>query len=71
MNNPCYRQCVTGQNMLCKFEFLVERYTSMGLNCKNCPYNESDCSLPGCVPGGGIQRPIIAVNRRAPGPEYW
>ncbi|XP_075210800.1 uncharacterized protein LOC142318144 [Lycorma delicatula] len=67
--DPCYRECVIGQNMICKYEFLVESYNSMGLNCKNCPFNESDCSLPECVPGGGIQRPIITVNRRAPGPD--
>ncbi|RZF49073.1 hypothetical protein LSTR_LSTR008359 [Laodelphax striatellus] len=67
--HPCVRECIKGQTLTCKYKFLVEDSTSMDLACANCPFNQTDCNLPGCTPAGGIQRPIITVNRMTPGPE--
>jgi hypothetical protein len=36
--------------------------------CKNCPNTPDDCDLPGCVPAGGVRKPIVAINRQVPGP---
>ena len=31
--------------------------------CYNCPHNISNCYLPHCVPGDGVERGIVTVNR--------
>ena len=40
----------------------------MNLDCKNCPFNLSDCFDNGCVSANGIQRAIIVANKMMPGP---
>ena len=46
----------------------MEWYTTLSKACLNCPFNLTSCDNPDCVPGNGLQRPIITVNRQLPGP---
>ncbi|XP_037773206.1 laccase-2-like [Penaeus monodon] len=63
-----YRRCVLGDRRVCHFTFEVHPYQTMSRACFNCPRNISDCSLPDCVPGDGVRRRIIAINKQMPGP---
>ncbi|KAF4520466.1 hypothetical protein B566_EDAN004717 [Ephemera danica] len=67
-DTTCLRPCKSGETRVCNFVFVVEEYASMCMYCKNCPFNIKDCDLPGCIPAGGIQKPIVTINRRIPGP---
>ncbi|PIK55769.1 hypothetical protein BSL78_07329 [Apostichopus japonicus] len=40
----------------------------MSKACYDCPYNLDDCRRKHCIPLNGVERPVIAVNRRLPGP---
>ncbi|RUS81194.1 hypothetical protein EGW08_011059 [Elysia chlorotica] len=68
-NHPCIRTCIEGEApKICKYYFLVEHYTTLSAACYNCRSNRSDCSLPQCVTGAGLPRPVLTVNRMVPGP---
>ncbi|XP_046671600.1 laccase-6-like [Homalodisca vitripennis] len=67
-SHPCVRECIYGANMVCYYTFIVDWYTSMSVQCGDCPFNTTACSNPGCIVGGGIVRPVISANRRTPGP---
>ncbi|XP_022196029.2 laccase-9 [Nilaparvata lugens] len=66
----CTRPCLEYERpRICYYRFVLEPYTSLGLACRSCPANITDCSLPGCVPANGIEKSILTVNRRLPGPS--
>ncbi|CAB3374790.1 Hypothetical predicted protein [Cloeon dipterum] len=65
----CLRTCVDGQTRVCKYKFIVEEHVSMStVHCGNCPFVLADCNLPGCISAGGLQRPLISINKQMPGP---
>ncbi|XP_014240578.1 laccase-5-like [Cimex lectularius] len=64
----CTRQC-TGASKICYYEFFTEMYSSMGLACKDCPFNREDCFAPQCVTVDGVPRGIVTYNRIFPGPS--
>ncbi|KAL1123234.1 hypothetical protein AAG570_002321, partial [Ranatra chinensis] len=53
----------------CRYHFKVEWYQTLSKACYDCPYNLTDCYRPDCIPGDGVQRPVIAVNKIIPGPS--
>ncbi|XP_064087026.1 LOW QUALITY PROTEIN: uncharacterized protein LOC135201744 [Macrobrachium nipponense] len=65
----CYRKCMPGDTRTCHFSFEVHLYQTMSRACYNCPRNITDCSRPECVPGDGVQRRIVVVNKQMPGPH--
>lgn len=68
-SHDCYRDCSwPPQPMTCEYHFDIEWYYAMSKACYDCPYNLDDCRRKHCVPLNGVERPIIAVNRRMPGP---
>ncbi|GFR72293.1 L-ascorbate oxidase, partial [Elysia marginata] len=68
-DHPCIRECVEGEPpRTCMYYFLVEHYSTLSAACYDCPSNASDCSLPQCIPGAGLTRPVLSVNRMVPGP---
>ncbi|KAK3730124.1 hypothetical protein RRG08_030555 [Elysia crispata] len=68
-NHPCIRTCKEAEAPKnCKYYFLVEHYTTLSAACYDCYSNKSDCSLPQCVTGAGLHRPVLTVNRMVPGP---
>ncbi|XP_069181574.1 uncharacterized protein [Procambarus clarkii] len=64
----CYRKCVPLDTRICYFHFDVHPYQTLSRACYDCPRNTTDCERPECVPGDGVKRRIIAVNRQMPGP---
>lgn len=68
-DHPCHRECREGETpMICYYHFNLEWYQTMSKACFNCPYNETDCSRPDCIPADGMNRPLNVVNRKMPGP---
>lgn len=67
--DPCHRKCVLGEPpMICRYHFSLEWYDILSKACYDCPNNPDDCFRPDCVPGDGIKRAILVVNRKLPGP---
>lgn len=68
--HPCERECKEGEEpMICYYHFNLEWYHTMSKACYGCPYNESDCMKPDCIPADGISRSLNVVNRKMPGPS--
>lgn len=67
--HPCRRPCVNGKAMLCRYEFTIELFATMGKACFDCPYNKTHCESKHCIPGDGVERAILTVNRQMPGPS--
>ena len=54
--------------MTCHYNFSVESYHTLSTACFNCPFNQTDCFRPDCIPGNGIKRSVTVINRMLPGP---
>ncbi|XP_012944262.1 laccase-1 [Aplysia californica] len=68
-DHPCVRQCENkAPPRLCKYHWVLEVYYVLSKACFNCPFNQSDCSRPHCVPADGVSRGIRTANRMLPGP---
>ncbi|OWF48064.1 laccase-7-like isoform X2 [Mizuhopecten yessoensis] len=68
-NHPCSRECVEGApSLVCEYDFIIEYYYTLTRACYGCPYNQTDCTRPHCVPADGRSRGILTVNRMIPGP---
>lgn len=68
-DHPCNRPCEDdGQPRLCQYSWVLETYGTMSKACFGCPFNQSDCFKPHCVPADGVQRGIVTANRLLPGP---
>ncbi|XP_069112423.1 uncharacterized protein [Argopecten irradians] len=68
-NHPCSRECVEGApSLVCEYDFIIEYYYTLTRACYGCPYNQTDCARPHCVPADGRSRGILTVNRMVPGP---
>ncbi|XP_050711720.1 uncharacterized protein LOC126995868 isoform X4 [Eriocheir sinensis] len=68
-NHPCQRPCVAGDNRTCLYEFHMQTYHTLSRACYDCPQNLTDCSRKECIPGDGVSRPLVVVNRELPGPS--
>ncbi|XP_055636865.1 uncharacterized protein LOC129775791 [Toxorhynchites rutilus septentrionalis] len=69
-NHVCKRQCLKGRKPLhCYYKFEIEWYETMSKACYECPYNATDCSRPHCIPGDGVKRNVMVINRMMPGPS--
>jgi hypothetical protein len=67
--HPCQRQCRANDVRECNYIFTIEEFATMSsLHCGDCPNTPGDCDLPGCVPAGGVRKPIVVINRQVPGP---
>ncbi|XP_049856842.1 uncharacterized protein LOC126336824 [Schistocerca gregaria] len=67
--HPCYRECKENEDpMICHYNFTVGLFTTMSIQCGDCPDVEEDCSKPGCITAGGAVRSVSVVNQRIPGP---
>lgn len=67
--HPCHRECFEGEEpMICYYLFKIEWYQTMSKACYDCPYNETDCFRPDCIPADGMNRPLNVINRKMPGP---
>ncbi|KAL5022049.1 hypothetical protein ScPMuIL_001204 [Solemya velum] len=66
--HPCIRKCIAGDIMTCEYTFTLEDYFTLTKACYDCPFNQTDCFRPHCVPGDGVARGILTVNRMLPGP---
>ncbi|XP_044756692.1 laccase-4-like isoform X2 [Coccinella septempunctata] len=68
-HNPCNRKCnKEDPPMICRYHFILEWYDILSKACYNCPHVPSDCFRHDCVPGDGIKRAVLVVNRKLPGP---
>lgn len=68
-DHPCQRECKEGEEpMICYYHFNLEWYQTMSKACYDCPYNETDCMRPDCIPADGMNRALNVVNRKMPGP---
>ncbi|XP_058822343.1 uncharacterized protein LOC131683944 [Topomyia yanbarensis] len=69
-NHMCKRECLKGRKSLtCYYKFSMEWYQTMSKACYECPYNSTDCSRPHCIPGDGVKRNVMVINRMMPGPS--
>lgn len=66
----CMRSCEDTQPRVCYFNWVLEHYHSMGPACKRCAAGtRSDCYHHSCLTADGIERGVMAINRRIPGPS--
>lgn len=67
-DHPCHRECFEGDDpMICYYHFKLEWYQTMSKACYDCPFNETDCFRPDCIPADGMNRPLNVINRKMPG----
>uniref|UniRef100_A0A182J835 Uncharacterized protein n=1 Tax=Anopheles atroparvus TaxID=41427 RepID=A0A182J835_ANOAO len=65
----CLRQCDDTQPRICHFTWTMEHYHVMGPACRNCARgNRTDCYHPACITADGVERGVMSINRRIPGP---
>ena len=68
--HECIRSCKANASpRTCEYQFVVETYRTMSKACFKCPFNQTDCFRPHCVPADGFDRGILTVNRMMPGPS--
>uniref|UniRef100_A0A1B6LX09 Laccase n=1 Tax=Graphocephala atropunctata TaxID=36148 RepID=A0A1B6LX09_9HEMI len=68
--NSCTRPCDYRESRTCYYRFTLEPYTSVGRACGNCTRNNvNDCYNKGCVIADGVERAVLTINRRLPGPS--
>uniref|UniRef100_A0A182Q9A8 Uncharacterized protein n=1 Tax=Anopheles farauti TaxID=69004 RepID=A0A182Q9A8_9DIPT len=65
----CLRQCDETHPRICYFSWTMEHYHVMGPACRNCSKgNRTDCYHPACITADGVERGVMSINRRIPGP---
>ncbi|XP_014258517.2 laccase-1-like isoform X1 [Cimex lectularius] len=67
-DHPCKRNCLNATSTVCNYRFVLEHYHTMSKACHNCPHNLSHCYFKDCVAGDGVERTILTINRKFPGP---
>ena len=69
MSHECIRECTANASpKTCEYHFTVEAYHTLSKTCFDCPFNQTDCFRPHCVPADGFEKSILTVNRMVPGP---
>lgn len=66
-DHECERSCVAGDTRTCFYDFHLQEYYTLSRACYNCPENITDCSRKDCIPGDGVKRPLLTINRMYPG----
>ncbi|XP_017760663.1 PREDICTED: laccase-like [Eufriesea mexicana] len=74
LSNPleCARPChVSDKPKTCYYHFVIERYQVNGQACSLCFPNVTNSICPNCqcIPGDGVNRMALTVNRMIPGPS--
>nr|XP_040232544.2 uncharacterized protein LOC120955589 [Anopheles coluzzii] len=66
----CDRICTEREApRVCYFRWIAEHYAAMGSACGDCRWgNRSHCFHPQCITADGMERGVLALNRRIPGP---
>ncbi|XP_053675343.1 uncharacterized protein LOC128725611 [Anopheles nili] len=65
----CLRECDETQPRICYFSWTMEHYHVMGPACRNCAKGEpADCFHPACITADGVERGVMSLNRKIPGP---
>ncbi|CAG2063056.1 unnamed protein product, partial [Timema podura] len=66
----CTRKCDAGApKRICYYKWVLELYNVMGTACGNCSKGVMrDCDRPQCVPGDGVERSCLTINRQMDGP---
>lgn len=70
--SECARTCRQGEEpKTCYYKFVIERYPVNGKACSTCLPDSTNqiCANCQCVPGDGVQRMALTVNRMIPGPS--
>ncbi|XP_034660830.1 putative laccase-11 [Drosophila subobscura] len=66
--HPCRRVCQQGQTQSCYYQLVVHNYQRLGPECQRCQFDERACAAEHCIYGDGVASPVMAVNRKIPGP---
>ncbi|XP_058126505.1 uncharacterized protein LOC131280930 [Anopheles ziemanni] len=65
----CLRQCDDTQPRICHFAWTMEHYHVMGPACRDCAKGKrEDCYHPACITADGVERGVMSINRKIPGP---
>lgn len=65
----CMRQCDDTLPRICHFTWTMEHYHVMGPACRGCANgNRSDCFHHDCITADGVERGVMSINRKIPGP---
>ncbi|XP_019548798.3 uncharacterized protein LOC109419033 [Aedes albopictus] len=69
----CDRKCsVDEPPRICHYQWVLENYSAMGSACWDCIRgNRSHCFHPQCVTANGMERGIVSINRKMPGPSIF
>ncbi|XP_065081288.1 uncharacterized protein LOC135703864 [Ochlerotatus camptorhynchus] len=69
----CDRLCdVDEPSRICYYHWVLENYSAMGSACWDCIRgNRAHCFHPQCVTANGLERSIVAINRKMPGPPIF
>ncbi|XP_053672224.1 uncharacterized protein LOC128722576 [Anopheles nili] len=68
--NKCDRPCTTdGVPLTCHFHWRLENFATMGSSCGHCRLgNRTHCFHRQCITANGMERGVVTINRRIPGP---
>ena len=70
-HHECIRECTANASpKTCEYHFTVEAYHTLSKACFDCPFNQTDCFRPHCVPADGFEKSILTVNRMIPGTSH-
>ncbi|XP_058815633.1 uncharacterized protein LOC131679093 [Topomyia yanbarensis] len=66
----CDRSCSSREPpRICYYKWSLESYASMGSACWDCMRgNRTHCFHPQCITGNGMERGMVSINRKMPGP---
>ncbi|XP_058056324.1 uncharacterized protein LOC131207715 [Anopheles bellator] len=65
----CLRECDSTQPRICHFSWTLEHYHAMGPACRACSRGQrEDCFHPACLTADGVERGVMSINRKIPGP---
>ncbi|XP_038051054.1 laccase-2-like [Patiria miniata] len=68
--HECLRTCEwPPKPKICRYDFTIEWFHTMSTDCMDCPYNQTHCYRPQCIPADGVPRAIIVINKLLPGPS--
>ncbi|EAT47201.1 AAEL001672-PA [Aedes aegypti] len=69
----CDRKCTVGEpSRVCYFHWVLENYSAMGSACWDCLRgNRAHCFHPQCITANGMERAMVAINRKMPGPPIF
>ncbi|XP_062551445.1 uncharacterized protein LOC134216595 [Armigeres subalbatus] len=69
----CDRQCTVGEpSRVCYFHWVLENYSAMGSACWDCIRgNRTHCFHPQCITASGMERALVSINRKMPGPPIF